>query len=418
MNRSYFLIPLCILITGMPAFGQVTLKECQEKARNNFPLIRQCDLIELSKEYTLSNAGKAYLPQLDVTLIGGFIEGLPSFSPPGSESSSSNFNAISVIQLNQMIWDGGITKARKGIAEASAEIEKADLEVALFALEDRVNNLFFGVLMIDEQLKQLEILKSTLLRSRRRIEIAIENGTAFKSDIDELDVEVIHTDQRSEELSTNRSAYVNVLAAMTGEAIEGDAEFIRPEIEDAFLTVENNRPELVLFQNRENLINAQSQIDKAMLFPKIGILGFGTFIQPGADFGTSKLNNIFIGGISLNWSLGNLYTNSTNKKLSEVNLQKVHVQRETFLFNTNLELTQTQYDLEKHKKLIDQDREIVALKSSIKKAYDVKYENGICTMSELLDRTNEESVARQQLIVHEIRYLMKAYQYLNITGNQ
>jgi len=409
---------LVISLVGSSAFGQVTLEECQTKARENFPLIKQYELIEKSKEYTLSNSNKAYLPQLDVTIIGGVISGLPSFSPPGTESSSSvDLNAITILQLNQTIWDGGITKAKKDITEASSEMEKADLEVSLYFLEERINNLFFGILLIDEQVKQMEILKSTMLRNMKRVEIAVENGTAYKSDIDEIKVEVINIDQKMEELTSNRNAYVNVLAAMIGQLIDKNATFSKPQVDEDFIALENNRPELRLFQNQENLIEAQSAIDKSMLYPKIGLLGFGTFIQPGVDFGASTLNNIFVGGLSINWSLGALYKNGNNKKLTDINLQKVAVQRETFLFNNHLELTQTQLELEKYKTLLVQDKEILVLKSSIKKAYDVKYENGISTMSELLDRTNDESVAQQNLIVHEIQYLMKAYQYLNKSGN-
>ena len=418
MNRSlsYSCIALCLL--SYSVFGQITLDECQKKARANFPLIKQYELIEQSKEYTLSNANKAYLPQLDATIIGGVISGLPGFSPPGSESSSSTeFNVISVLQLNQVIWDGGITKAKKGIIEASSEIEKADLEVSLFGLEDQVNNLFFGILLIDEQVNQVEILKSTLLRNMKRVEIAVENGTAYSSDIDEIHVEVINVDQRLEELRSNRNAYVNVLAAMIGEPIDDSESFARPEIEMDYLSMENNRPELSLFKNQEYLVEAQSRIEKSMLYPKVGLLGFGTFIQPGVDFGASTLNNIFVGGLSLNWNLGSLYKNGNNKKITKINLQKVQLQRETFLFSTNLELTQTQLELQKFETLLEQDRKILALKSKIRNAYDVKYENGVSTMNELLNRTNEESIAKQNLIVHEVQYLMKAYQYKNKTGN-
>ena len=418
MQKVISSIFLAISLAANSAYSQVTLEECHAKARENFPLIKQYELIEKSKEYTLSNANKAYLPQLDVTVIGGVISGLPSFSPPGAESSSStDFNVISVLQLNQTIWDGGITKAKKGITEASAEMEKADLEVSLFALEERVNNLFFGILLIDEQVKQMDILKSTMERNKNRVEIAVQNGTAFKSDVDEIKVELINIDQKMEELTSNRSAYINVLAAMIGEEIADNSTFVKPKLEESLLTLENNRPELRLFQNRENLIEAQSAIDKSMLYPKIGLLGFGAFIQPGVDFGASTLNNIFVGGVSINWRLGALYQNGNNKKLNEINLEKIAVQKETFLFNNNLELTQTRLELNKYKVLLEQDREILALKSSIKKAYDVKYENGISTMSELLNKTNEESIAQQNLIVHEIQYLMKAHHYLNKSGN-
>jgi outer membrane protein TolC len=398
--------------------GQVSLESCQSMARENYPLIRQYELIEKSKGYTLSNANKMYLPQLDVTIIGGAISGLPSFSPAGTESSSSvDLNVISILQINQTIWDGGITKAKKEVIEANSEMEKARLAVSLYALQDRVSNLYFAVLLIDEQIEQLEILTTTLFRNKKRIEIAVENGTAYKSDIDEIQVEIINTAQKSDELRANRKAYIHVLSAMVGEPISESTKLIKPEVDDDLLVLENQRPELELFQQQENLIAAQSKIDKSMLYPKIGLLGFGTFIQPGVDFGPSRLNNIFVGGLSLNWSIGGLYTHGNNKNITDIKHGEVQTQRETFLFNNNLELTQTQIELQKYKALLDQDREILKLKSSIKNAYEVKYENGISTMSELLDKTNEESLAKQHLIVHEIQYLMKAYQYLNKSGN-
>ncbi len=406
------------IINSIASSGQVRLEDCQQLARKNYPMIQQYELIEMTREYTLSNANKNYLPSLDVTVIGGVISGFPSFSAPGEgSSSSSDMQLISVVQLNQPIWDGGITKAQKEVVQANSEIEKAELEISLYTLEERINNLFFGILLIDEQISQLEILKSSMQINLDRVNIAVENGTAYKSDIDEIQVEMINIDQRMEELRSNRNAYVNVLGAMTGRNIEVSSNFERPVVEDDFMQMENNRPELRRFQSQEEMIQAQRQIDRSVLYPKIGLLGFATLIEPGIDFGASTINNIFVGGLSLNWSLDGLYRNGNNKKLTELNLQKVAVQKETFLFNNELELTQNRLDLNKYRNLVEQDREILELKTRIKDAYELKYENGISTMSELLNRTNDESAARQNLVIHEIQYLMKAFQYKNRTGN-
>ena len=146
-------------------------------------------------------------------------------------------------------------------------------------------------------------------------------------------------------------------------------------------------------------------------------MGFTTFIQPGVAFGTSTVENILLAGLSVNWSLGGIYKNKNNNKLTQVNLEMVDLQRQAFLFNTNLNLSQLGQEMEKFESIIQQDKDILELKTSIKKSYDVKYENGICTLSELLDKVNEESLARQSLIVHEIQYLMKLYEYQNKSGN-
>jgi len=396
----------------------LTIEACQDSALKNYPLIHQFGLIEKTKELTLSNANKNYLPQLDVTLIGGIIEGMPSFALPGAESSASTeVNLISMVQLNQVLWDGGMTKASKGIIEAGTEIEKADLEVNLYQLKERINNLYFGVLLIDEQIAQLDLLQETLILNQKRIQNAIKNGTAYKSDEDELKVELINTAQKKAELEYNKYAYIRVLSTMIGEEIKTDAIFTRPEFSTSLNELSVNRPEMMKFNSQRSLIESQAKLNKATLIPKFGLMGFGVFITPGVDFGTSELTSIFVGGLSLSWQLGPLYKNANKKKLTEISLQRIQNQEETFLFNTGLELQQTNMELEKYRKLLEHDRQLLALKSSIKEAYMVKYENGIATMTDVLQRINDESVAKQTMIMHEIQYLMKAYQYLNKSGN-
>jgi outer membrane protein TolC len=412
------LLALCAILP-INLIAQVQLDSCQAQALENYPLIAQYDLIAESREYSLANANKSYLPQLDVTLIGGVIEGLPTITLPGQPEATGgvDFQFISMMQLNQVIWDGGITKARKKIIEASSEIEKAELEVSLYALEDRVNNLFFGILLIDEQIAQLELLKSTLERNKKRVEVAVENGTAFNSDVDEIKVEVIKANQNIDELRFNRMAFLQMLSLMTGKSLDHEAKFIRPQAIDNHTALQVNRPELNLLNNRLTLLQEQGKIQKAALYPKLGIMGFATFIQPGVEFGTSEIENVLVAGLSLNWNIGELYRNGNNKKLTEVNINKLRNQRETFLFNTNLGLSQVGNDLQKLSSLIEQDKEILSLKSSIRKSYDVKYTNGVSTMSALLDKVNDENMANQQLIMHEIQYLKKLYEYKNQSGN-
>lgn len=415
-NMIKLFYSILLIIGPASLMAQVSLDSCQVKARNNYPLIQQFDLLEQSKELTLSNANKAWLPQLDINLIGGVIAGMPSLSPTGSESSAEA-NLISIIQINQTIWDGGMTKANKTIIEANSEIERADLDVNLFAIEDRINNIYFGILLIDEQVAQLGLLLESLERNKKRVENAVDAGTAYTSDLDELKVEIINVNQKQIELRYNRQAYINVLAAMIGEPITEDQIFERPFFGQAIDSLDNNRPELRKFDNQRELIEAQAKLNKAKLMPKIGLLGFGVLLSPGVDFGASTLTDIVVAGVSVSWNLGPLYRNGNNKKLREINLQRVQNQEEIFLFNTNLELTQKEKELEKYLHLIAQDIELLKLKSSIKDAYVVKYENGISTMSAMLDKMNDENVAKQNKIVHEIQYLMTAYQYLNKTGN-
>ncbi len=415
---NFALLFVFSILCSISSFAQLSLDSCQAKARRNYPLIQQYGLIDQTTEFTLSNANKAFLPQLSFNIIGGIVDGFPSFETPGAtQGSNSDFQLISVVQLNQAIWDGGATKASKELAKANAEIEKADVDVALYQIRERVNNLYFGILLIEAQLEQNSIYFENLERNAKRIQIAVENGTAYKSDLDEIKVELLNAEERTTELVYNKAAYNKVLSAMIGERIPLDLSLKEPEMELLDLDAAIGRPELSLFANQKALIDARSQLNKSTLYPKIGVLGFGTFLNPGIQFGTSDIDRILVAGLNVSWNISGLYRNGNNKKLDELGLKRIHNQEETFVFNTNLQLNQTQVELQKYQELIQKTKEVVLIKERIKKAYEVKYENGVTTMTQLLDKTNEENLAKQKLIMQEILYLQKQYQYKYKSGN-
>jgi outer membrane protein TolC len=415
---TVFFLFVFLTICPVISHAQLSLDSCQAKAVRNYPLIQQYGLIDQTTEFTLSNANKAFLPQLSFNVIGGIVDGFPSFETPGAtQGSNSDFQLISVVQLNQAIWDGGATKASKELAKANAEIEKADIDVSLYQLRERVNNLYFGILLIDAQLAQNEIYFENLERNSKRIQIAVENGTAYKSDLDEVKVELLNSEERTTELVYNKAAYCKVLSAMIGEPISPEVLFRQPEKELLDLDTSIGRPELSLFAHQKALIDARSDLNKSTLYPKIGLLGFGTFLTPGIEFGASDINQILVAGLSVSWDIAGLYRNGNNKKLDELGMKRVQNQEETFLFNTNLELDQTQVELQKYQELIHKTEEVVLIKERIKKAYEVKHENGVATMTQLLDKINEENLAKQKLIMQEIQYLQKQYQYRYKSGN-
>lgn len=414
----FFLLFIFLITCPNKSHAQLSIDSCQAKARRNFPLIQQYGLIDQTTEFTLSNANKAFLPQLSFNIIGGVIDGFPSINAPGSnQGSSSDLQLISVVQLNQAIWDGGATKASKELAKANAEIEKADVDVTLYQIKERINNLYFGILLIDAQLQQNDIFFENLKRNAKSVQIAVENGTAYKSDLDEIKVELLNAEERTTELVYNKAVYCKVLSAMIGEPVSTEVIFKQPEKELLDLDTSIGRPELSLFANQKTLIDARSQLNKSALFPKIGVLGFGTFLTPGIEFGASDIDRILVAGLSVSWDIAGLYRNGNNKKIDELSLKRIQNQEETFLFNTNLQLNQTQVELQKYEELIRKTEEIVLIKERIKKAYEVKYENGVTTMTQLLDKTNEENLAKQKLIMQEIQYLQKQYQYKYKSGS-
>ncbi len=408
---------LAIFVYGILSANAQTafnLEQLQDSAKANYPIIQQYDLINQATEYTISNANKAYLPQFDINLIGGVITGLPSFT--AEAESGTNLNLITVAQLNQVIWDGGITKANKEIIQANANIETAQLDVQMYEIKQKVNDLFFGILLIQEQLKQVALLQENLQTNKKRVQAGFDNGVAFASDLDEIEVEIINAEQKVTELEYTQEAYLSMLALMTQVELNKNSQLNKPQMPLTLSASPINRPELLVFENQRSLIEGQTKINKSMLYPKIGLLGFATFIQPGVDFGPSTVNNIFVGGLSLRWSIGGLYKNSNNKSLVAVNQEKIKVQEQTFLYGLNLEMNKAKNEVTKYQNLLERDNRLIELKTNIKNSYQNKYDNGVATMSDLLNRINDENQANQNKILHEVQWMNAWFTYKTLIG--
>jgi outer membrane protein TolC len=411
---------LALLITVAPfaAPAQLSLDACQEKAKANYPLIKQYELISKTEEYTLSNAGRAYLPQFSANAIVGYIiKGLPSLSPVPQESKDK-VQFIGIGQLNQTIWDGGATHAQKDIVKANTKVEQANIDVAFHDLRKRVNQLFFGILLLDEQLKQANLLIDNLGRNVSSVKISNENGVAFSSDVDEVKVEMLKASQRVIDITHARQGFAAMLALMIGEPENNNLQLLKPLVIEQPIATEINRPELNLYRQQQMMVDADLAMKKVGNMPKVGVLGAAIMIQPGMSFGAEKIQSLAIAGLSASWNTRSIYQSSNNRQLAQIQHDRIASQQGTFLYNTKVQLTQQNSEITKQKEILAKDREIVVLQASIKRAYEVKYQNGMCTMNDLLRVTNNESEAHASQAVHEIQLLMSVSDYENTSGNQ
>ena len=328
----------------IPHFGwaQETLNidSCYALAKRNYPLTKQFDLIEKSKEYSISNANKAYLPQVSITAIGAYIDGMPSISMPGAEAKEENLQFIGIGQINQTLWDGGATRTQKSVINANAEVDKSNVEVNLQNLRERINQLFFGVLVIDEQIKHLDILNDNLQRNLNKIQLTKDNGLAFQSDVDEVKAEVLNVEQKKIEFRYARKGYTNMLSHLIGKPLSEDVKLEKPVSLESVSSLGNNRAELKFYSSQRKLVEAKSAFNTVGNMPKVSLMGVGMMMQPGVSFGPSTFDHIALAGVSLSWNTGSLYKSSNNKQLDKIQQDMINTQQETFEFTNNLQLKQ------------------------------------------------------------------------------
>lgn len=420
--RQLLIVLATTLIIQFPAvYSQLSLDACREKARVNYPLIKQYGLIEKSAEYNLSNADKGYLPQISVVAKVTYQSeaiSIPISIPgvPALALSRDQYQAIT--EVNQIIWDGGAIGSQKKIIRQSAEVDKQNLEVSLYTLNERINQLFFGILVIQDQLKQNSILQAGWQTNIDRITACMQNGTANQSDLDALKVEQLRTAQRTTELMSLLNSYKQMLSAMIGEPVGEATVLIRPDLAampDA--TLINRRPELQFFESQKTLLNQQQNAIHTANMPKIGLFLQAGYGKPGLNILNNKFSPFYIGGARITWNISNYYSQKNNFGKIGLSARLVDLQKDIFLYNNNLAGIQQNNEIGKIRELINRDGDIIALRQSIRKSSEVKVENGTLSVSELIRDIQAEDLAKQEKSLHEIQMLISLYNLKNLTNN-
>lgn len=418
MKRMIFSLSLLCVASGIGA--QITLEECQRKTQDNYPLVRQYSLVEKTKEYNLENAARGYLPQFALSAKASYqsdVTELP-VKVPGVDIKGLPKDQYQVmLELQQKLWDGGGIRMQKKQATAEAEVEKEKLNVDMYALNDRVNELFFGILMLDEQLLQNTLLQDELDRNYRQITAYVQNGIANQADLDAVKVEQLNVRQKSVELSSLRTTYLKMLSLLMGTELSQVAEFKRPVPEKEITAVsEIRRPELSWFDAQGAGLQVQEKALNVRHLPHLGLFVQGAYGNPGLNMLKNEFSPFYVAGVRLSWNFGSLYTLKNDCKLIENRRQQLDNNRDVFLFNTRLQMTQQDQTIRSLEKQMQDDEEIIRLRTNIRKAAEVKVANGTLTVTEMLRELTNESMARQTKALHEIQRLMSIYQ-LKYTTN-
>jgi len=422
--KKLLLLSSCFLlgISFANATGPVSIDTCYARARQQFPLIKQRGLIEKTKEYNVSNAAKGYLPQLsfngqathqsDVTSIpiNFHLPGI-NFSVPTLPKDQFNVHG----EADQSIYDGGLIKNQKETYRTAADIQEQSAEVQLYALKDRVNQLFFGILLIDEQLKQNALTEKDLQNSIDQMQASVTVGTALRSGLNELQAKLLQQQQNKIDLLTSRKAYLDMLGLFINMPLDENTTLTQPA--PVSLSDKIKRPELLLYENQQKNDDAQRKILNANNRPKLLLFVQGGYALPGLNGFDINPAWYYIGGVRLSWSLGGLYTLKNQKQILELDKQTIEIQKEIFLFNTNLTLSQQGADIMKLQQMISKDDEIIVKLTEVKNSAKAQMDNGTLTTHDYISELDAEDQARQKMLLHKVQLLMDQYNYQNTSGN-
>lgn len=422
--RTKFIVAI-LLILASTTTAQ-TLEECQKAAEKNYPLIKQYDLIAQTTELTVSNIQKEWLPKIAVSAQATYQSNVVAW-PERIQSIYQQMGLAMkglkkdqykmAIDLQQTLYDGGTIASKQAIARQEAKVQEAENQTKLYQVHHRVNEMYFALLLLNEQIKLNNNVKSLLLASENKLAAMVKSGTAATSDLDNIKAERLSAEQQYTSLKAEQQMLQHILTTFCGIKVENVQKPTPVSID--ILT--NNRPELQLFNSKLKLSEAQEKALNTRLHPTLALFAQGYYGYPGMNMFNDmiehkwRLNGIV--GVKLSWNVGALYTRKNDKARLRLQRELIENERKVFLFNNSMEQIRQNSNINRFKTMMQTDKEIIALRTNVRKAAESKLLHGIIDVNSLLREINNENAAKVQWAIHEIDMLKEMYN-LKYTNNQ
>ena len=403
-----------------------TLEECQQAAEKNYPIIKQYGLIAQTTELSVKNIQKGWLPQITASAQATYqsdVVSWPENIQRMYQHMGLNMKGLSKdqykigVDLQQVIYDGGAIGSQRSIARQEGKVQEAQTEANLYQVRKRVNEMYFSLLLLDEQIRLNDDVKALLLSSEKKLAAMVKGGTAATSDFDNVRAERLSVAQQNESLKSQQQMLQRMLSVFCG------IEVSNPEKPAAVETSASasNRPEIRLFDNQLKLTEVQEKALDTKLRPTLGLYAQGYYGYPGLNMFEDMISRKWslngIVGIKLSWNVGALYTHKNDKAKLKAQRELIENAREVFLFNNNMEQIQQTENVSRYRTMMQGDDEIIALRTNVRKAAESKLAHGIIDVNSLLREINNENAAKTQQAIHEIDMLKEMYN-LKYTNNE
>lgn len=423
MKKKIISFALIMMATTIQA---QTLEECQLAAEKNYPMIKQYDLISQTTQLTVKNIMKGWLPQIAIAAQATYQSDVTSWP----ESMKGTFQQLGVnmkglskdqykvgIDLQQTIYDGGTISSLRSIARQEEKVQKAQVETNLYQVRKRVNEMYFSLLLLNEQIQLNDDVKALLLSSEKKLASMLKGGTIATSDFENIRAERLSVEQQNESLKSQQQMLQHLLSTFCGIKV---SNVQKPAPVETTIST-NKRPEMLLFDNQLQLSSIKEKALNSQVRPKLGIFAQGFYGYPGWNMFEDMMNRKWslngIVGVKLSWNIGALYSLKNDKAKLRLQREMTENAREIFLFNNQLEEIQQNENIKRYHTMKQTDDEIIMLRTNIRKAAESKLAHGIIDINNLLREINNENAAKIQQTIHDIEMLIEMYN-LKYTNNE
>jgi outer membrane protein TolC len=418
-NLAVIALSLAFLSAAAQEGSKLTIFRCYEEAIKNYPAARQRELLKQSHDQTMEKLEADYLPQAVVNAQATYqseVVAIPIDLPFITIPELKKDMYKVTLDATQLIYDGGMIKKQKGLEDINLKIDQKNVDKELYALKDRVNQLYFSVLMLRKKGEILEIARKDLGLKLQTLEAGIQNGVMMKKDADVLRAEVLKLEQQIADNNLSVGAALAMLGGLMSAEIASEAVLEVPAISVNVMEFQKKRIEYELFDLNRAKLEAGKGLIASRYTPRLAGFGQAGYGRPGLNMLSPDFEPFYLVGARLTWNVWDWNKGKKDRQILELNKGLVESQQETFEKNLRIILESKKAEIIKYETLIPADEEIIRIRADIARAASSQLDNGVITSTEYVAQVNAEAQARIDLEMHKIQLVRAKFDYLSTTG--
>jgi len=415
--RPIILIIFLLLTTISWSQNAPTLEECYELVYENYPIAKQTEMLNSQQEFEVSSINAERLPQIGLSAQGTYQSDIIEI--PITEKSSESLNKEqykAILTINQLIYGGGLLDAKTEVEIAKYNADRKQVEVDLYQLKTRVNQLFFSILLKQEKHQLLLIKKTELNATWEEVKSGVKYGTLLPTADKPIEVELLKIDQDIESTLKDKASLISSLSSLIGLHLDKNTVFKTPVVFTS-KSSDIKRPELDLFQLKKEEIDASTLLLSKENAPQLSGFVEGGVGNPGLNILDNSFQEFYTVGLKLKWNVFDWNSNKKERKALQINKDIVDNETEVFNLNTNIELNEHESDINKLGELIETDSEIIALRKIVLDATESQLRNGVITTSAYITDLTNLYEEENRFITHTIQLELAKSNYNITKGN-
>lgn len=412
--KNIFILLLLISISSN-AQEVLTLNQCYKLVKENYPTAKQVNLLEQKSNFEIDAINKDKLPKLNLVAQGTYQNQVTYFPNPAIEPVNKDQYRAN-LDVNQLIYNGGSIDANTKLKAAQTKTQQQQVEVNLYQLKSRINQIYFSILLLQEQNELLITKQKQLISKIAEVKTGIKFGAILPASEKVLEAENLKVKQQLATILYDKKRLFENLSALTYATISENAILDKTTVK-INLSAENNRPELSFFQLQNEQIEASKNVISKSNIPKVNAFGTAGYGNPGLNMIDNSFQPIFLVGLRGSWNVFDWNKTQSEKQALAVSAAIVASEKEAFLLNNNMQLQDINNEIQKSETITATDVEIIILREDVVKSSDAQLKNGVITTSEYLVEFTNLYEAKTNQKVHEIQLELAKANYLVANGN-